>query len=77
MTLIAQHSSSSTGRFVAGYYVLTIALGAFVLLFHGRLAFAADLVAVAFYLAMTAFFYDLSKHASRSQADTAELKKEY
>jgi len=64
MTLIAQHSTNSNGRFVALYYVLTIALGAFVLLFHGRLAFAADLVAVAFYLAMTAFFYDFSKHVA-------------
>ena len=67
MTLIRQGSTSSTGRFVAAYYVLTIALGAFVLLFQGRLAFAVDLVVVAFYLSMTALFYDFSKRVGHRQ----------
>jgi len=66
MTPIARQSTSPTGRLVALYYVLTIALGAFVLLFHGRLAFAADLAAAVFYLAMTAFFYDFSKPVANS-----------
>jgi hypothetical protein len=61
MRPIAQASTIPTSRFVAVYYVLTIALGAFVLFFHGRLSFAVDLVAVVFYLAVTAFFYDFSK----------------
>lgn len=61
MTPIGQNSSSSTGRLVSVYYVVTIALGAFVLLFHGRLALAADLIAVVSYLAVTAFFYEFSK----------------
>lgn len=66
---IKQVAMNSSGRFVAIYYVFTIALGAFVLLFHGRLAFAVDLVAAAFYLTITALFYDFSKrvtHRDRS-----------
>ena len=66
MTLIAQKSTSPIGRFVAVYYVLTIALGVFVLLFHGRVAFAVDLIAVVFYPAMTALFYDFSKRVGNS-----------
>ena len=49
------------GRFVALYYLLTILMGAFVLLFHGRAALTADVIATVFYLALTALFYDLSK----------------
>jgi len=54
------------GRVVALYYVLTIVMGAFVLLFHGRAALTADVIATIFYLAMTAFFYDLSKRVNRN-----------
>lgn len=61
MTPIAKTSTSPTGRLVSVYYVVTIALGAFVLFFHGRLAFAADLIVVVSYLAVTAFFYEFSK----------------
>jgi hypothetical protein len=64
MRLIAQNSASPASRLVSVYYVVTIALGAFVLFFHGRLAFAADLIAVVFYLAMTAAFYDFSKRVA-------------
>ena len=46
--------------FVGAYYLLAILTGAFVLFFHGRLAFAVDLVVGAFYLAVTAFLYGLS-----------------
>ena len=66
---IQQFVMSSSGRFVAIYYAFTIALGAFVLLFHGRLAFAVDLVAAAFYVLITILFYDFSKrvtHRDRS-----------
>jgi hypothetical protein len=55
------------GRFVALYYLLTILMGAFVLLFHGRAALAADVIATVFYLALTALFYDLSKHVNTSR----------
>lgn len=47
-------------RFIGAYYLLAILTGAFVLFFHGRLAFAVDLVAGAFYLVVTAFLYGLS-----------------
>jgi hypothetical protein len=36
-------------------------MGVFVLFFHGRLAFTADIIATVFYVAATALFYDLSK----------------
>ena len=66
MTPITQHATISTTRLVAVYYVLTIAFGAFVLLFHGRLALAVDLIAVVCYLAMTAAFYEFSKRVVNS-----------
>ena len=46
--------------FVVAYYLLAIVTGVFVLLFHGRAAFAADLVAGMFYMAVTALLYALS-----------------
>lgn len=52
------------GRFVALYYLLTILMGAFVLLFHGRAALTADVIATVFYLVLTALFYDLSKQVN-------------
>lgn len=55
------------GRFVALYYLLTILMGAFVLFFHGRVALTADVIATAFYLALTALFYDLSKAGNRDK----------
>ncbi len=48
-------------KFVGVYYLLTILTGAFVLFFHGRLAFAADLTVSVFYIGITAFFYVLSR----------------
>lgn len=53
-------------KFVAAYYLLTIVTGAFVLLFHGRLALVADLVVAFFYLAVTAFLYGLSAPGNKS-----------
>jgi hypothetical protein len=67
MRLIARTATSQASKLVSVYYVVTIALGAFVLFFHGRLAFAADLIAVVFYLAMTAAFYDSSKRVANGR----------
>jgi len=55
---------------VGAYYLLTILTGAFVLVFHGRLAFAADLLVGVFYLVVTAFLYGVSASASGSKQDT-------
>ena len=52
-------------RIIAAYYLLTILTGAFVLLFHGRLAFAVDLLIGTFYLVVTAFLYALSASANK------------
>ena len=54
-------------RFVVLYYLLTILLGAFVLLFHGPVALTADVIATVFYLALTGLFYDLSKTVNRNK----------
>ena len=53
-------------KFVTTYYLLTIVTSTVILFVHGRLAFAADLVAAVFYLAMTALLYDLSQPKARS-----------
>jgi hypothetical protein len=58
---VFESSSRQGTMFVAMYYVLTILTGAFLLVFHGRSAFATDLIASACYLGVTAVFYDLSK----------------
>ncbi len=66
MERIAKTASRFKARFVVSYYFLTILTGAFLLFFHGRLAFTADLSASVCYLAVTALFYDLSKPVNRS-----------
>jgi len=66
MDRIAKTVLRFRARFVVSYYLLTILTGSFLLFFHGRLAFAADLIASVCYLAVTALFYDLSKPASGS-----------
>lgn len=53
--------------FVALYYLITILMGAFVLLFHGRAAVTADVIATVFYLALTVLFYDVSKQVNRDK----------
>lgn len=50
---------------IGAYYLLTILTGAFVLVFHGRLAFAVDLLVGIFYLVVTAFLYSLSTSANK------------
>lgn len=59
--------AGTRGRFVALYYLLTILMGALVLLFHGRMALTIDVIATVFYLALTALFYDLSKTGNRER----------
>jgi hypothetical protein len=66
MERIAKTASRFKASFVVSYYFLTILTGAFLLFFHGRLAFTADLSASVCYLAVTALFYDLSKPVNRS-----------
>jgi len=69
MERIADGLPRHRAKFVIAYYLLTILAGVFVLFFHGRLAFAADLIATVFYVAMTALFYDLSKPVNRRKGD--------
>lgn len=57
---IPERSPRVGSKFVGAYYLLTIVTGAFVLLFHGRLAFAVDIVVGIFYLVVTAFLYGMS-----------------
>lgn len=64
---IARIATRHRARLVGLYYLLTIFTGSFVLFFHGRLAFLADLMAIAFFLAFTVFFYDLSKPVLRQK----------
>jgi len=61
----ALEPSRLRARFVGAYYLLTIATGAFILLFQGRMAFLADLLVGISYLAATAFLYGWSASASR------------
>jgi hypothetical protein len=64
---IPQVPPRAISRFIGAYYLLTILTGAFVLLFHGRLAFAVDVVVAAFYFAVTAFLYGLSVSSNRNK----------
>lgn len=52
-------------RIIGAYYLLTILTGAFVMVFQGRLAFAADLVIGILYLVVTAFLYAASASANK------------
>jgi hypothetical protein len=56
----AQSAAHLKTNFVVGYYLLTIVTSTIILFAHGKLAFAADLFAGLFYLAVTAVLYDLS-----------------
>lgn len=61
-------STRVRSRLIGAYYLLTILTGAFVLLFHGRLAVVADLVVGMVYLLATAFIYGLSAPANRKRS---------
>jgi hypoxanthine-guanine phosphoribosyltransferase len=65
---MAEKPARSTSKFVGAYYLLTILTGAFLLFFHGRLAFAVDLFVGVFYLVVTAFLYGVS--GSRDKTTT-------
>ncbi len=69
---IAESTPRVGSRFIGIYYLLTILTGAFVLSFHGRLAFVVDLVVAIGYLAMTALLYGLSASANNGQRNTRE-----
>lgn len=64
---ISGTSPRLASKFIGAYYLFTISTGAFVLFFHGRLAFAVDLGVGIFYLVVTAFLYALSASANRSE----------
>jgi len=64
---ISETSPRVGSKFIGAYYLLTISTGAFVLLFHGKLAFAVDLVVGASYLAVTALLYGLSAAAHKGE----------
>jgi VIT1/CCC1 family predicted Fe2+/Mn2+ transporter len=52
-------------KFIGAYYLLTVLTGTFILFFHGRMAFVADLLVAISYLAITAFLYGWSASANR------------
>ena len=62
-------------KFVAGYYLLTILTSVFILFFHDRVPFVADLVAAGLYLLATAFLYDLSQPKPKSLAALRDLSR--
>jgi hypothetical protein len=67
---ISEPKSRIGSSLIGAYYLLTILTGAFVLVFHGRLAFAVDLLVGIFYLVVTAFLYGFSSSANKSRKDS-------
>ena len=63
--VLAENATRHRSKFVGIYYLLTICTGTFVLLFHGHRAFAADLIATGFYVALTAVFYEWHRASER------------
>jgi hypothetical protein len=64
---ISDNKPRVDSRIIGAYYLLTILTGAFVLIFHGRLAFAVDLLIGIFYLVVTAFLYGLSASGKQGE----------
>jgi len=64
---ISDNKPRVDSRIIGAYYLLTILTGAFVLIFHGRLAFAVDLLIGIFYLVVTAFLYGLSASGEQGE----------
>lgn len=60
---IAETSPRFQARLAYIYYVLIIVTGLVILFFGSRLGFLIDVIATAFYLAVTALFYSLTKAA--------------
>ena len=48
-------------RIAAVFYLVTILMGGVVLFVQGRLGLLVDLIATACYIAVTVFFYDLTR----------------
>jgi len=70
MKKISESPPRHNDRIVGAYYLLTILAGVLVLFFHGRLAFAADLIAIGVYIAVTILFYASSKKRLRATTET-------
>jgi hypothetical protein len=66
---ISDNKPRVDSRIIGAYYLLTIVTGAFVLVFHGRLAIAADLLIGIFYLVVTAFLYGLSANKAKESSN--------
>lgn len=64
---LAEGSPRVKSGLVLAYYLLSIVTGGVFFFTHGRLAFAADLVAAVLYLAVTAFVYSLSARRDRDK----------
>jgi hypothetical protein len=58
---IAEASPRFKVRITGVFYLVTILTGGVVLFAHGRLGLVFDLMACAFYIAVTALFNDLSR----------------
>jgi hypothetical protein len=58
---IAEASPHFKARLTGVFYLVTIVMGGIVLFVHGRLGLVVDLIATACYIAVTAFFYDVSR----------------
>jgi hypothetical protein len=60
---IAEASPRSKARITTVFYLLTVLTGVFILWFGGSLGVIADIAGTAFYIAVIALFYALSKAA--------------
>ncbi|HKR31810.1 MAG TPA: hypothetical protein VJT08_15110 [Terriglobales bacterium] len=60
---VAEASSPLKGRIVAVFYSLTVLTGLVVFLADGRQALVVDVIAAAFYFAVTVLFYALTRGA--------------
>lgn len=68
MTKRTAEASHHQARLVGAYYLFTLLTGVFILFFHGRMAFTADVIASAVYLAVTALFWvSAFKHVHRGR----------
>ena len=70
---IAESPLRHHDRIVGAYYLLTILAGVLVLFFRGRLAFAVDLIATIFYIAISVLFWASSK--KRPASDDRDLNR--
>jgi hypothetical protein len=62
---IAETSPRFQAEIAYIYYLLIIATGLVILFFGSRLGFLVDVIASAFYVAVTALFYALTKRGAR------------